>query len=174
MILIQEVIREVVARVAKALQIDINYQCGDAIYVRDQLNLLNSVTRDLKYPLFLLYMPIVEDKTDPACYAKYNLKMLIATRSEQGLDYEQRLKYSFIGTLHPIYEAFIQELKNDNRFIHEYQGFIPHNYTDNYQYGYHGTMAGKETFDTIDGIDLTNFKLVLRHERICKNLPIGK
>ena len=173
MILIQEVIRDVVERVSERLHIDINFQCGDAIYVRDQLQLLNSAPNadSLKYPLFLLYMPIKEDKTDAKCYAKVSLRILIATLSEKGFSYEQRLEYSFQNILHPIYEAFIEELKADNRFIHEYYNHIPHTYTDNYQYGYHGAVAGeKEVFETIDGIDLTNLKLILKNERICKKL----
>lgn len=174
MILIQEVIREVVSRVAEKLQVDINFQCGDAVYVNDQLQLLSSAPNAdrIKYPLFLLYMPIKEDKTDAKCYAKVSLRILIATLSEQGYDYEQRLEYSFKNILHPIYEAFIEELKTDNRFIHEYYNHIPHTYVDNYQYGYHGAVAGKdEVFDKIDGIDITNLKLTLKNERICKNMP---
>lgn len=174
MILIQEILRDVVARVAEKLRIDINYQCGDAVYVRDQLQLLSTAPQadKLKYPMFLLYMPIQEDKTDAKCYSKVSLRILIATLSEKGFSYEQRLEYSFQNILHPIYESFIEELKNDNRFVHEYMSHIPHTYTDNYQYGYHGTVAGdKEVFDTIDGIDLTNLKLIIRNERICKNLP---
>lgn len=174
MILIQEILRDVVARVAEKLRIDINYQCGDAVYVRDQLQLLSTAPQadKLKYPMFLLYMPIQEDKTDAMCYSKVSLRILIATLSEKGFSYEQRLEYSFQNILHPIYESFIEELKSDNRFIHEYMSHIPHTYTDNYQYGYHGTVAGdKEVFDTIDGIDLTNLKLIIRNERICKNLP---
>lgn len=176
MILIQEILRDVVARVAEKLRIDINYQCGDAVYVRDQLQLLSTAPQadKLKYPMFLLYMPIQEDKTDAKCYSKVSLRILIATLSEKGFSYEQRLEYSFQNILHPIYESFIEELKNDNRFVHEYMSHIPHTYTDNYQYGYHGTVAGdKEVFDTIDGIDITNLKLILKNERICKKLPNG-
>lgn len=176
MILIQEILRDVVARVAEKLRIDINYQCGDAVYVRDQLQLLSTALQAdrLKYPMFLLYMPIQEDKTDAKCYSKVSLRILIATLSEKGFSYEQRLEYSFQNILHPIYESFIEELKNDNRFVHEYMSHIPHTYTDNYQYGYHGTVAGdKEVFDTIDGIDITNLKLILKNERICKKLPNG-
>ena len=177
MILIQEVIRDVVERVSEKLRVDINFQCGDAIYVKDQLQILSSAPNAdrLKYPLFLLYMPIQEDKTDAKFYSKVSLRILIATLSEKGFSYEQRLEYSFQNILHPIYETFIEELKNDNRFIHEYFNHIPHTYVDNYQYGYHGTVAGdNEVFETIDGIDLTNIKLTLRNERICKNLPIGR
>lgn len=176
MILIQEVIRNVVERVSEKLNVDINYLCGDAVYVRDQLQLLSSAhnAENLKYPLFLLYMPIKEDKTDAKCYAKVSLRILIATLSEKGFSYEQRLEYSFQNILHPIYEAFIEELKTDSRFIHEYYNHIPHTYTDNYQYGYHGAVAGEnEVFETIDGIDLTNLKLILKNERICKKLPNG-
>lgn len=177
MILIQEVLRDVVERVAKKLSIDINFQCGDAIYVKDQLNLLSTtaMSERLKFPMFLLYMPIQEDKTEARCYAKVSLRILIATLSEKGYSYEERLEYSFKETLHPIYETFIEELKNDDRFIHEYFNHIPHTYVDNFQYGYHGTVAGDEQiFETIDGIDITNLKLILKNERICKNMPFGR
>lgn len=176
MILIQEVIRDVVSRVSERLNIEINFQCGDAIYVRDQLQLLSSAPEAdrLKFPLFLLYMPIKEEKTDAKYYAKVSLRILIATLSEKGFSYEDRLENSFKSILHPIYEAFIDELKKDNRFIPEYTNHIPHTYVDNYQYGYHGTVAGEsEVFETIDGIDLTNLKLTLRNERLCKKLPNG-
>lgn len=176
MILIQEVIKDVVERVSDKLHVNINFQCGDAVYVQDQLQLLSSIPNGarLKYPMFLLYMPIQEDKTDAKCYSKVSLRILIATLSEKGFSYEQRLENSFKNILHPIYEAFIEELKSDNRFVQEYYNHIPHTYTDNYQYGYHGAVAGdKVVFDTIDGIDITNLKLILKNERLCKKLPNG-
>lgn len=177
MILVQEILREVVKRVSDNLHIDINYQCGDANYVRQQLAIMSQTVggEKVKYPLFVVYMPINEDKTDPTCYCKVNLKILIATLSERGFDYAQRLEYSFKSMLHPIYEEFISELKKDDRLKKEYADFIPHSYVDNYQYGFYGTKTSdNQVFDTIDGIDITNLKLTIKNERICEKLPHGR
>lgn len=178
MILIQEIIRDVVNRVSDKLCMDINYQCGDAGYVLDQLEIMSGSNgaESFKYPLFVLYMPITEDKTDNRYYCKAYLKMLIATLSESGYSYEQRLEYSFRQTLHPIYEVFIDELKKERRMDFGYPNFIEHSYTDNYQYGYYGTKIGNKpvNFDTIDGIDIDNLKIKIKNEHLCKNLPFGK
>lgn len=177
MILVQEILRDVVKRVSDNLHIDINYQCGDANYVCKQLDIMSRTAgaESIKYPLFVVYMPIVEDKTDPTCYCKVSLKILIATLSDKGFSYEQRLEYSFKGLLHPIYEEFIKELKKDNRLKQEYADFIPHTYTDNYQYGFYGTKTSdNQVFDTIDGIDITNLKLTVKYERICEKLSHGR
>lgn len=171
MILVQEIIREVVERVSLRLNRNINFVCGDAQYVKDQLDDISKAPHGGgKYPLFVLYMPIVEDKTQPDCYCKVSLRILIATLSQKGYDYSQRLEYSFKEQLHPIYEAFMDELRAEKRLNHAYTGVIPHNYVDNYQYGYHGTVAGDDTlYDSIDGIDITNLKLTVRHY-VCEKL----
>lgn len=176
MILVQEILRDVVRRVSEKLHIDINFQCGDARYVVSQLQKMSETSgaEKYKYPLFVVYLPINENKTSSDCYCTANVNILIATLSESGYDYEQRLQYSFMQTLHPIYEAFIDELKREKRLDFGYSNFVEHQYTDNYQYGYYGTQIGNDEvlFDTIDGIDINNLKIKVKNERICKNVSV--
>lgn len=176
MILVQEILRDVVKRVSEKLHIDINFQCGDARYVVSQLQKMSETSgaEAYKYPLFVVYLPINEDKTSSDYYCTANVNILIATLSDSGYDYEQRLIFSFIQTLHPIYEAFIEELKREKKLDFGYSNFVEHQYTDNYQYGYYGTRIGNDetNFDTIDGIDINNLKIKVKNERICKVVPV--
>ena len=54
---------------------------------------------------------------------------------------EERERVSFINVLRPVYDAFIKSILSSPDIVNEYNGVIPHLYTENYRYGRKGVEA---------------------------------
>lgn len=144
----------------------INYTFGDAKYVKDKLDVLSKpVTDSAKFPLIALFCPFNEQRNSPEYFTKAKVRMLIACASNKEWNNEQRLYTSFVNILRPIYNRFIQALKEDGRFDFGYEGIVSHEYSENYSYGRYGayTSTGEQVSEPIDAINISNLDLKVKN-----------
>lgn len=151
----------------KAIQCpEINYTFGNAQYVKNKLDELSKTPRgnEMKFPLIVLFCPFEEKRDTPDCYSRASVNILIACSSMKQWSNEQRLQTSFRNVLRPIYRRFLDALREDGRFSIEYDGQIPHKYSENYSYGRYGahTGTGEEVSEPIDAIDIRNLELKVK------------
>ena len=169
MISIVEIFSDVAARVANSTGMNINYQFGDDVYVRNQLEIMSKDAlgkAKSKYPLLCLITPFDEDKTDARYYCTTNLNFVIAVNTLSGYTNKQRLDISFKKCLHPVYNSFINEIKKESRFDIDYDEVIKHTYSDNFSYGSRGVMASDGSkFELIDAIDIKNMEIKIKKEK---------
>lgn len=172
MIVITDIIEEVVKRVSKKLELNINYQFGDWNYISHRLIELskNDEGEKIKYPVICLFSPFDEIKTNKRYHCEVRLDFLIAVNTLSDYTNPERSENSFKEILRPLYSSFMEELKNDPRF--DIYGDIPHIYSENYRYGSRGIMQsdGKKFNDLIDGIDIKDLELKVKKERCYEKL----
>ncbi len=139
---------------------DIHYVFGNATYVKDHLDELSKNVDD-KFPLIALFCPFNEKRDTPDYFSKAKVRLLIAISTSKDWSNEQRLVTSFQGVLRPIYNKFLEALKEDGRLDFGYNEHVSHEYSENYSYGRYGayTGAGEEVSEPIDAINITNLEL---------------
>ena len=142
---------------------EIHYVFGSGQYLK---SFLDERTRnvDEKFPLIVLFCPFNEKRNSPDYHSKAKVRMLIANSTCKGWTNEQRLVTSFQKVLRPIYNSFLEALKNDGRFDFGYDEHVSHEYSENYSYGTYGayTEAGEEVSEPIDAINITNLELKVK------------
>lgn len=143
----------------------INYTFGNTQYVKDKLDVLSKpVTEHMKFPLIALFCPFNEQRNSPEYYTKAKVRLLIACSSQKGWSNEQRLNTSFVNILRPIYNRFLEALREDGRFDFGYDEQVSHEYSENYSYGRYGafTSTGEEVSEPIDAINISNLELKVK------------
>lgn len=144
----------------------INYTFGNAQYVKDQLDTLSKTEqgRSLKFPLIALFCPFNEQRNLAGFYSKAMVRVLIACSSSEEWSNEVRLQTSFRNILRPIYNRFLEALKEDGRFDFGYDEHISHEYSENYSYGRYGayTGTGDALSEPIDAINISNLELKVK------------
>lgn len=144
---------------------NINYTFGNAQYVKDRLDVLSKPVTDVpKFPLIALFCPFNEQRNTPEYFTKAKVRILIACSSSKEWNNEQRLHTSFVNILRPIYNRFIEALKEDGRFDFGYDEHVSHEYSENYSYGRYGafTATGEEVSEPIDAINISNLDLKVK------------
>ena len=145
---------------------EINYTFGNAQYVKDRLDELSKTAEGnaMKFPLIALFCPFSEKRDAPDCYTKAKVNILIAYSTLRQWSNEQRLQTSFSNVLRPIYRRFLDALREDGRLSVNYDGQIPHEYSENYSYGRYGafTGTGEEVSEPIDAINISNLALKVK------------
>lgn len=142
---------------------EIHYVFGNAQYVKTHLEELSKNIGE-KFPLIALFCPFNEQRNSPDYYTKAKVRILIAHSTSRSWSNEQRLKTSFKKVLRPIYNRFLEALKEDGRFDFGYEEHVSHDYSENYSYGKYGayTEAGEEVSEPIDAINITNLELKVK------------
>lgn len=144
----------------------INYIFGNSQYVKDRLDELSKTAsgNNVKFPLIALMCPFNEQRNSPDYYSKAKVRILIAYATKQQYSNEQRLELSFQNILRPIYNRFLQALREDGRFDFGYNDTIAHEYSENYSYGRYGahTGTGEEVSEPIDAINISNLELIVK------------
>ena len=167
MIVVTDLIRDVIAAASERCGMNINFLFGDWKYISNVLSIWDKAGMPGgKYPLVALFSPFDEDKTDRRYACRTTVDLLICVNTLSGYTNEQRQEHSFREVLRPVYLAFIESLRKDRRFDF-YEGVVPHIYSENYRYGSRGVMSsdGKPFNDKIDGIDIKNLELKIKHEK---------
>lgn len=145
----------------------VNYIFGESAYIREQLSVLSKSreTALKKFPLIGLYSPFVERKDSRDYYCKTSVDLIIAVNTLEKYTNEQRLEVSFKGVLRPLYEAFIEEVKNYKRF--DFDDHVSHNYSENFVFGRRGAYdsLGNELSEKIDAIEIKNLELTVKKEK---------
>lgn len=145
----------------------INYTFGNAQYVKDRLDELSktAIGNEMKFPLIALFCPFNEQRNSPDYHTKAKVRILIACSSMQQWSNEQRLDTSFRNVLRPIYNRFIEALREDGRLNFSYGGHVPHEYSENYSYGRYGALTGTgdAVSEPIDAINISNLELIVKH-----------
>lgn len=151
----------------------INYTFGNAQYVKDKLDVLSKSTwgNSAKFPLIALFCPFNEKRDAPGYHTQAKVRVLIACSSIKDWSNEERLQYSFKNILRPIYNRFIEALKEDGRFDFGYDEHVSHDYSENYSYGRYGayTGTGDAVSETIDAINISELELKVKQPN-CRQL----
>lgn len=146
---------------------EINYTFGNTQYVKDKLDVMSksASTRIMKFPMIALFCPFKEQRNSPDFYTKAKVNVLIACSSDKKWENERRLQTSFICILRPIYNRFIEALKEDGRLDFGYENMVKHEYSENYSYGRYGafTATGEEVSEPIDAINISNLELTVKN-----------
>lgn len=144
----------------------IHYVFGNAQYVKDKLDDLSTSPRgaEMKFPMIALFCPFNEQRNTPDYHSKAKVRILIACSSDKKWSNEQRLETSFKNILRPIYNRFLEALKEDGRFDFGYDEHVAHEYSENYSYGRYGahTGTGEEVSEPIDAINISNLELKVK------------
>lgn len=151
------------------LQPKITYIFGDAQYIKDQLDEYSKSSGVEKLPLIALFTPVKERRGLADVWSEAKVSLIIACSSRKEWSNEERKVYSFENVLRPLYKALLGSLKSDARFVHNYDGSIPHNYSENYSYGRYGayTANGDAVSEPIDAINITDLELSVKYQT-CK------
>ena len=142
----------------------ITYIFGDAQYIKDQLDEYSKVTGVEKLPLIALFTPVKERRGVTGTASEAKVSLLIACSSRKEWNNEERKVYSFENILRPIYDAFIDALKNNPQTVKNYDGSMPHVYSENYSYGKYGayTATGDEVSEPIDAINISDLQIITK------------
>lgn len=144
----------------------IHYVFGNAQYVKDKLDDLSTSPRgaEMKFPMIALFCPFNEQRNTPDYHSKAKVRILIACSSDKKWSNEQRLETSFKNILRPIYNRFLEALKEDGRFDFGYDEHVAHEYSENYSYGRYGahTGTGESVSEPIDAINISNLELKVK------------
>lgn len=142
----------------------ITYIFGGAQYIKDQLDEYSKVTGVEKLPLIALFTPVKERRGVTGTASEAKVSLLIACSSRKEWNNEERKVYSFENILRPIYDAFIDALKNNPQTVKNYDGSMPHVYSENYSYGKYGayTATGDEVSEPIDAINISDLQIIIK------------
>ena len=142
---------------------EITYIFGDAQYIKDELDKYSKVTSIEKLPLIALFTPVKEKRGLPDIATEAKVSLLIACSSRTEWNNDERKVYSFENILRPIYNAFMDALKNSPQILKNYDGSMPHVYSENYSYGRYGayTATGEAVSEPIDAIDIRDLQITI-------------
>ena len=147
---------------------EINYTFGNARYVKDNLDELSKTPagNGKKFPLIALFCPFQEKRDSTDYFSKATVNVLIACSTSKEWSNEERLELSFQNILRPIYNRFLEALKEDGRLDFGYNEVISHNYSENYSYGRYGAHngTGDAVSEPIDAINITNLELTVTNK----------
>lgn len=145
----------------------LNYIFGSSQYIKD---ILDEYSKSLgqsekKFPLVALFTPINEDRSDPDCFSKTKVSLIIACSSCKEWSNEERRTTSFKNILRPIYNRLFDVLLEDNRFDWDFDDKIKHSYSENYSYGRYGayTENGEAVSEPIDAINIRSMEIIVRN-----------
>lgn len=153
---------------------DLNYIFGNDMYIKEKLDEMSkspNVPGKLpKFPLIALFTPVLEQRDSTHYRQKAKVNILIACSTRQEWSNEQRLASSFVHILRPVYNGLLDALKADSRVQVQYDGVIPHTYSENYGYGRYGayTQSGEQLSEPIDAINVGNLEIVIKNIQ-CEN-----
>lgn len=173
-----EIMRDIVARVPDGLEVtltdqngketvsdslNVNFLFGNAAYVKERLDAYSRGTDANRYklPLVALFCPVRETRDSSGYLSEARVSLIIACSTRREWSNEQRLRISFQNILRPIYCRLLSELRKDVRLDWDYDGTVPHAYSENYSYGRYGAYdeTGKKLTEPIDAINITNLRL---------------
>lgn len=147
---------------------DIHYTFGNSRYVKENLDELSKTPagNEKKLPLIALFCPFQEKRDSTDYFSKATVNVLIACSTSKVWSNEERLELSFQNILRPIYNRFLEALKEDGRLDFGYNEVIRHNYSENYSYGRYGAHdgTGDAVSEPIDAINITNLELTVTNK----------
>lgn len=162
---VNRIFAEIVGRVSEKWGKNVSYLFGDWSYISNQLTVWGKSpnTSPLKFPIICLYSPFTEERD--AEDVRVSLEFILMVNTEKGYTNEDRESISFDKVLRPIYRLFMDEIRGDRRFVSDYRGVVPHQYTENYRYGRVGVLGpdGKPFRDFIDAIEIKNLDLTIKN-----------
>ena len=161
---VNDIFREIVANTAKIYGKNVSYMFGDWEYIAGQLTVWSESPEasKLKFPIICLYSPYTENRTSRNPDVALKFLIMVDTRKEY-LN-EERERVSFAKILRPIYDDFIKSILASPDLVNDYNGIVPHSYTENYRYGRKGVEAdGKPFRDFIDAIEVKNLNIKIKN-----------
>lgn len=143
----------------------ISYIFGDAQYIKDQLDEYSKVTSVEKLPLIALFTPVKERRGLVGIASEAKVSILIACSSRKEWNNEERKEYSFENILRPIYNAFMAALNGHTQVEKNYDGSMPHVYSENYSFGKYGayTASGDAVSEPIDAIEIRDLEIKVNY-----------
>lgn len=156
-----DVIGTIVTATAEALDINIKYMYGDVNEVVNRLSIMSKTPEAVvnKYPLFAMFTDIPEKReTSEDIQSEVVIPtIVIATFTKSNYHSTERMEKSIKLILHPIYEAFLEQLRISN-LIKNYS-LIPHTKVNRLSWGQSAIFttnnAGSDFIDAIEIKDLS-------------------
>ncbi len=143
------------------------YDHGHPINIMQNLKDKDEVEAFLgkRYPLICLFQDLTETMGNKiGVYAEVNLNFAIVMSSTAEYKPDERYRVNYKPILQPIYETFIQEIKDSGNFL--YPGTMPvHDKIDRLYYGTQrsvvkdGGNQKNAMWDILDGIEVLNLQL---------------
>jgi hypothetical protein len=123
---------------------------------------LPGYTGPSKYPLIAVVQDFPEDRPGPGGYYSQTTLpiVIIATLTDNKYKAEKRYTETFVPTLYPLYELFLQSLARDGRLAQNDPTEIPHRKFDRLYYG--RAKFGTQLADYVDAIEIQNLRLTVR------------
>lgn len=126
----------------------------------------DSANKSKRYPLVALKLDIPEKQVGSV--TMYNLNIAILMWTNENYNAEQRLENVYKPILYPLYDLFVESLKNSGFMWEGDRSKPPHTKIDRYYYGKSetaGTVKNvKKIFtDPLDGIELLDLKINKRN-----------
>lgn len=167
-ILIQDVMRNVVAKVNTALLARlqaydsaitaVHFEFGTGLEIIETLQQLTDIDPFSKYPLVALFLDVDETMSNEiGIYSEIpKLRMAIVTGTEQTYKAAQRDEVTFKPILIPIYQELVYQMGLSCAFMTPYEG-LEHDMTRNYYWGRNGLYGkdGNIFNDKCDAIEIT-------------------
>jgi hypothetical protein len=164
---IPDLVGEVVAKTAMALQKEVYYDWGHYSEVVKNLDEKDkSITNKAKYPLIWLVLDTDEQMGRPSgVYAELSLQFIIATDTSANYTMQERRDNSFLPVLYPIYSELLNQFSRSSDF--GMPARIEHTKTDRPYWGVQGGIGNGSANlfnDFIDAIQLKNFKVNVKRK----------
>lgn len=163
----------VAARMAVLCNFPIYYEWGHQPEIAQKLTNLDKTpqTKTKKYPLMWLVMDFKEAKgANMDVYTKTSISIVFAVGTQPLYTEQQRRDKSFLPTLLPMYQAFLQALSESSSFRKPYGPLIKHDFALR---PYWGDGTNHNVFnDFVDCIEITNLSLDVK-QLICNPSKIS-
>ena len=157
-IIVADILREIVAKVATASGIEVNFYHDTP----EQLEAMLMKKTDLsiiKYPAFLLFHDFPED-IGGEFYGTITIpKIAIVAMTKRELFADARYDKTFKPTLYTLYGWFMKKLSQHRLVIEKDVSNIFHRKIDHLDWG--TKEAGQELSDILDAIEIQNLKITV-------------
>ena len=120
----------------------------------------NPVNSAVKYPLIALFQDFDERRgVGSGIMCEISVDLIIATFTEPKLTADERMCRTFIPTLYPIYNQFIDSLIRSGYFLIQHTAKVEHTKTDRMYWG----RSNNAVFgDYVDAIHIQGLKLKVK------------
>lgn len=157
-VIVAEIIKQVVAKVAAASGIDVKFYHDSPEQLEAKL-ISKQENGQIKYPAILLYHDFPEDNGGEF-YGNITIpRIIIVTTTKRELFADARYAKTFIPTLYPLYEWFKKKMAQHPQVVLNDPADLIHRKWDRLDIG--TKEAGQELEDILDAIEIQNMKITL-------------
>lgn len=142
--------------------IPVNFMHGHPMEINNVLQAWGKTPDNsaIKYPLIALFQDFDESRgTDTGLMCEARFELIIATWTDPKWTADERMCYTFIPTLYPIYDEFIKSVARSGYFLIRNFQNIPHTKTDRMYWGRNNNSVFG---DYVDAVHIQNLTLKIK------------